>query len=246
MPETMSSGTTPNTAIATKDAVASRIAGATLRNGPFPHISVDEIFPADFYTEMLRHIPGKDCYKRISETGRAQGYDERLILHLTQLDGVPAPQRQFWQDFATWFLGSALASNLAAKFMAVIAQNAGKDPRFLNYAVEGMLVKDLDGYQIGPHTDVRSRAVSIMFYLPPDDSYVEHGTALYRPRVPGFKSDGSQHFDFDQFKKVKTMPCRPNSMFGFARCDTSFHGVEPINRPGIERDVLLYILRWKA
>jgi hypothetical protein len=36
-------------------------------------------------------------------------------------------------------------------------------------------------------------------------------------------------------------------MFGFPRTDTSFHGVEPIRTPGgFERDVLLYILRWKA
>ena len=246
MSETVSSPVAPGAPSSVKDAVVDRIATAATRDVPFPHIFVDGVFPADFYTEMLRQIPSRDFYKRISETGRTKGYDERLILHLNQLDGVPPEQRLFWRDFASWFLSSVVASALAKKFSTVIAENAGRDARTLNYGVEAMLVKDLDGYQIGPHTDIRNRAVSVMFYLPPDESYVDCGTTLYQPRVPGFRSDGSRHFGFEGFEKVETMPCRPNSIFGFARSDMSFHGVEPIRRPGVERDVLLYILRWKA
>lgn len=246
MPETVLSAATPAATTAVRDKVVSLIDAAATRDLPFPHLSIDDIFPADFYTKMLRQIPSRDFYKRISETGRTKGYDERLILHLNQLDNLPAEQRMFWQALGSWLLSSAVASALAKKFASVITTNAGRDARTLTYGVEAMLVKDLDGYQIGPHTDIRNRAVSVMFYLPPDESYVELGTTLYRPRFPGFTSDGSRHFGFDGFERVETMPCRPNSMFGFARSDMSFHGVEQIRRPEIERDVLLYILRWKA
>jgi hypothetical protein len=227
--------------------VICRIDAAPVHDVPFPHISIDGIFPAGFYGEMLCQIPAREFYAPISETGRTSGdYEQRLILHLSRLDKVPPAQRAFWQETASWFVGSDLASALVKKFAPAIAANAGRDPRTLTYGVEAMLVKDLDGYQIGPHTDIRGRAVSIMFYLPPDDSYAPFGTTLYVPREPGFHSDGSRHFGFEGFEKVETMPCRPNTMFGFARGDTSFHGVEPISSPGIERDVLLYILRWKA
>jgi hypothetical protein len=227
--------------------VVDRIANAPIETAPFPHVYLENIFPADFYAEMRRQIPVRDVYKRISETGRTSGdYERRLILHLKQLEALPAEQRRFWRDCAAWLLGSKLASALIRKFRDSLSAAIDKDLRALDYGVEGMLVKDLDGYRIGPHTDVTSRAVSIMFYLPPDDRNERHGTSLYRPRDPALRSDGNLHFEFAPFEKVKTVPYRVNAMFGFPRSDASFHGVEPIGQPGIERDVLLYILRWQA
>ena len=228
--------------------VVRRIDAATVSEMPFAHISIDGIFPASFYAEMRRQIPARAFYTPISELERVIGneYEERLILHLAQLDGLPSAQKEFWSGLTSWLIGSDLASAFARKFASVIERNAGKDPRQLNYGVEAMLVKDLDGYKIGPHTDIRRRAVSAMFYLPSDESYESFGTALYTPMEPGVRSDGREHFKFDGFRKVATMPCRANSMFAFARSDTSFHGVEPIQRPGAQRDVLLYILSWSA
>ena len=228
--------------------VIHRIDVAPMGETPFPHLSIDDIFPPAFYTEMRRQIPQRGFYKPISETERVIGneYEERLILHLAQLDDLPTAQKEFWSKLASWLNGSELASAFAKKFAAVIEQNAGKDARQLQYGVESMLVKDLDGYKIGPHTDVRRRAVSAMFYLPSDQSYESFGTALYTPMESNLRSDGREHFKFGGFRKVTTMPCRANSMFAFARSDTSFHGVEPIQRPDAERDVLLYILSWSA
>jgi hypothetical protein len=228
--------------------VVAQIDRANAATTPFSHLYVDGIFPTDFYAEMLRHIPAREAYKRITETGRTSGhYEERLILHLRMLDALTPVQRAFWQEFGRWFVGSELASALIRKFHAPLADAIGMDLRRLDYGAEGMLVKDLDGYQIGPHTDVRNRAISVMFYLPADNQREPFGTSLYVPRDPSFRSDGSKHFGFDGFEKVSTAPYRANAMFGFPRTDTSFHGVEPIRTPGgFERDVLLYILRWKA
>jgi hypothetical protein len=240
---------TPDTTQSTVEAdVAQRIDAVTVAEIPFPHISIDAIFPAAFYAEMRRNIPERRFYKSIRETERIIGdaYQERLILHLAQIDALPTGQRDFWSNLRTWLLGSDLASAFAKKFAHVIGKNAGKDAQTLNYGVEAMLVKDLDGYKIGPHTDVRRRAVSAMFYLPSDTSYDPYGTVLYEPAKPGTRSDGNEHLPFDGFRKVANMPCRANSMFAFARSDTSFHGVEQIRRIDAERDVLLYILSWQA
>jgi hypothetical protein len=250
----MSNAETPNTlstmgssgGLPVEAEVIQRIGAAQMRNAPFPHIYVDGIFPDDFYAEIVRQIPAREFYKPIPEAGRAAGenHDARQILHLARLDVLPAVQRKFWIRMASWLIGSDLASALAKAFAPVIAENAGKDPRQLDYGVEAMLVKDMDGYQIGPHTDIRSRAVSAVFYLPTDSRYERYGTALYTPKESAFRSDGNARLSFDSFDRVETMPYRPNSMFGFARSDTSFHGVEPIRSPGIERDLLLYILHW--
>ena len=224
------------------------IDAAPVLETPFPHISVDGIFPPDFYAEMRRQIPDRAFYTPITEMERVIGneYQERLILHLAQLGALPPAQRSFWSNLASWLAGSDLASAFAKKFAPVIERNAGKDPRQLQYGVEAMLVKDLHGYKIGPHTDIRRRAVSAMFYLPSDESYESFGTALYAPMDPNRRSDGREHYNFGGFSKAATMPCKANSMFAFARSDVSFHGVEPIQRQDAERDVLLYILSWSA
>jgi hypothetical protein len=51
---------------------------------------------------------------------------------------------------------------------------------------------------------------------------------------------GNSHLPFEAFKKVITMPFKPNSLFGFLRTDGSFHGVDQIHDEGVVRDLLLY------
>jgi len=224
-----------------------RIAETPIAGEPMPHIVINDIFPAEFYAELLANIPARSHYTKITETKRtSDAYENRLILHLKTLDGLPAAQRAFWEELARWFLDSDLASALVKKFQDELSRAIGKDLRGLRYGTEGMLVKDLDGYFIGPHTDVRSRAVSLLFYLPADDRQQAHGTTLYRPQDRTMTSDGSRHFGFAGFKPVSTVPFRPNAMLGFPRTDASFHGVAPIESPGIDRDLLLYILRWSG
>src|SRR5690242_18975701 len=175
--------------------VVARIDGTDAATSPFPHLCVDGIFPPDFYAEMLQNIPVRETDKHITETGRtSRGYEQRLILHLKTLDALPPAQRAFWREFGRWFVGSELASALIRKFHATLADAIGMDLRRLEYGAEGMLVKDLEGYQIGPHTDVRNRTISVMFYLPADNQREPFGTSLYVPRDPSVRSDGSRHF----------------------------------------------------
>ncbi len=222
--------------------VVRRIDAAAVCPIPFPHILIDGIFPATFYAELLRQIPSQEFYTPISDTG-AEG--QRLVLHLARLDALPAVRRIFWLKAASWLIGSNLASAFAKKFAPVIEENAGRDPRELAYGVEAMLVKYSGGYQIGPHTGPRNHAISALFHLPPNDNDEQHGTALYAPYAPGFCSDGRAPLSLKEFGKIATVPFRPNSMFGFARSGSSFHGMEPVTDHIPERDALLYTLSWR-
>jgi hypothetical protein len=40
-----------------------------------------------------------------------------------------------------------------------------------------------------------------------------------------------------------TMPYVPNALFAFMKTPNSFHGVEPIQEPQVQRDLLLYDIR---
>ncbi len=87
------------------------------------------------------------------------------------------------------------------------------------------LVRDEPGYSLGPHTDAPKKVVTALFYLPRDGSLSHLGTSLYQPKVP-FTDPSNKHHEFGDFTRVATLPYLPNSLFAFARSDSSFHGVE--------------------
>ena len=90
------------------------------------------------------------------------------------------------------------------------------------------------------HTDRPTKAMSFLFYLPPDDTRPHLGTSIYAPRDPQFTCTGGPHHDFAHFHRVYTMPYLPNTLFAFPKTANSFHGVEPIQDNAVRRDLLLY------
>ena len=102
------------------------------------------------------------------------------------------------------------------------------------------LCRDWPGYSLGPHTDSNQKVVSLIFYLPENPKSPELGTSLYMPRDPDFKCEGGPHYDVAEFTRVKTIRYMPNTVFGFVKSNTSFHGVEPLSAEHRCRDVLLY------
>ncbi len=88
------------------------------------------------------------------------------------------------------------------------------------------LVRDPSGYSLGPHTDDPKKVWAFVYYLTG-----ENGTTLFTPKKQGFKHDGLAHLDFNDFNVAKRCEFKPNSMVGFRRTDTSFHGVEKIKGP---------------
>jgi hypothetical protein len=77
--------------------------------------------------------------------------------------------------------------------------------------------------------------------LPKDDRLSAFGTSIYRPKEANFAAWKSPHFPHEQFDRLRTFPFVPNSLFVFAKTDTSFHGVEPGDYPNTGRDMLMWI-----
>jgi hypothetical protein len=48
---------------------------------------------------------------------------------------------------------------------------------------------------------------------------------------------------FEHFRRVHTMEYLPNTLFAFMKTNDSFHGVEPITQPDVQRDLLLYDIK---
>lgn len=187
-----------------------RLAAADVVPSPYPHIYLTRCFPEWYYEEMLKELPPDSAY-----TDRT--FENRAMCRIVELPG-------FWKELSEWML--TRETIIAVLEVFGLKKNVQADVR---------LVRDSEGYKIKPHTDIKSKLLSLLFYLPKEDT--DGGTSIMVPKEPGFTSDGLKRFEFQDFNKVYTAPFSRNTMFGFPRSDISFHGVEPTTMK--QRDVLL-------
>jgi hypothetical protein len=219
-----------------------RVANAPLLSYPFPHFYVESVFPEAYYRSLLDALPPLASYMPLSETGTvtAGSYKERFCLDLLRLDATkqPPPQAAFWRDMAQWMGSGELTNLLLTKFQAAATERFGANK--LHIQLDMRLFRDFTNYAIGPHTDTPRKLMSLLFYLPRDDSMRHLGTSVYEPLDPAFTCEGTQHHQFEDFRKLYTAPFRPNSLFGFFKTSRAFHGVERVVEADLERDTLQY------
>ncbi len=208
---------------------------------PYPHFYVPDVFPADFYRQIQQNLPDPDAMRPIEEVRMVKGYKERFVLGLEDaaLATLPAGKRAFWEDLRNWLVGANFKTLVLRKFQPFIDQRfAGRtDVQFYD---EGLLVQDITNYKLGPHTDAQRKVVTMLFYLPPDDTQRHLGTSIYLPADGEFTCPGGPHHERDKFVRLHTNPFLPNSLFAFFKTNNSFHGVEPVADPDTRRWLLLY------
>ena len=222
-----------------------QMANAPLREHPYPHILVRDVFEPEFYRRLLENLLPAALMRPIKEerqVGKAYS-DDRYVYTLSQakIGALPQPYGGFWDELTRWLLATPFALTLFRKFGPFIHQRFGDpQPGFFN---EALLVDDRVRYALGPHTDTPTKVITLLFYLPADDSRPHLGTSIYVPRDASFRCAGGPHYPFEQFERVVTMPYLPNTLFAFFKTDNSFHGVEPIRDQEYRRHLLLYDIK---
>lgn len=203
-----------------------KIANAQLNRWPYAHFYLENVFPDEFYKQILFTLPASNDY-----TSGDSDYHGRKFAHNLRTD--------LFSFMLTKEFMLSVVSAFAPEFRKRFPDGS------FNPKMDLRLVLDSKNYSIGPHTDARWKVVSLLFYLPPDDHLKDLGTSIYVCKDPSFRCPGGPHHTFEPFDKVWTAPFLPNSCFGFFKTDNSFHGVEPITIP-CRRDVLLWNLYDKA
>jgi hypothetical protein len=220
-----------------------RIANAPILAYPFPHFYLEGVFPDEFYRELRSRLPDLSGYKRLDETGTVlKGtYQERYVCSSTELEEreFESGSQPFWANLNSWLLGDAFARLFLEKFRREI------DERFVEGAelrieTDCRLVRDVTNYAISPHTDSPRKLLSLLFYLPADESMKHLGTSIYVPNDPDLRCEGTAHHGRAGFRKVATMAYKPNTLFAFFKTDRAFHGVDKIADADVVRDLLLY------
>lgn len=200
-----------------------KVCASELQRDPFDHIFIENVFPEVVYREMIKEI-GKNEYIEIEKSRGTTGYPKRFTSDM---------KSPFWK-----FVKKSLVSG---KFRKALCEHFGIVDDFLPVQ-DVLLIRDEPGYSIPPHTDSLNKIITVLFYLPKDNSLESEGTSIFKPKKEDFVCEKGTHYNFEDFEKVKTMPFKPNSMFAFKRTNNSFHGVESCS--GV-RDVLLYNINHK-
>ena len=220
--------------------LAYKVGNVPLSMFPYPHFYITEIFPAEFYRQLQQNLPDPEAMIPIEKARPVKGYKERFVLGFEDenLKTLPGPKRKFWEDLRGWMAGGGFASLVLKKFDPFIRQRF--DGQSIQFHDELLLVQDITNYKLGPHTDSPRKVVTMLFYLPPDNSQAHLGTSIYVPNDPAFRCPGGPHYERENFSRLHTNPFLPNSMFTFLKTDNSFHGVELVADPDCRRWLLLY------
>ncbi len=229
--------------------VIDRLRAAEIIPEPYPHYYLENVFPADYYQSLLRHLPESIVYRNLYAVTDLKldnfRHRDQRDFDKGWTDPLPAVLKTFWDDFHQWFLGPALAQAVLHSFAAALRERFGAEESWPDISVEGQLIRHRAGYFLGPHSDLYSKLVVLLLYLAPDESGLHLGTSIFRHKDPGFTCPQGTHYSFADFMKVKTVPYKPNSLLAFLRTDRSFHGVEPLSEQDVtvgNRDLIQYVL----
>jgi hypothetical protein len=236
------------------DHFASAIGRSELRTNPSPHLVVENVFPAGFYSDVRSNLPRKASLYRGWGIGKEHGkthYQLRnqIYIHnrdvLAQMEFDSPTIREFWLNFHTWFTSQRLQDLMLSPFELDLRKRFGGEvrPASGKLITNGMINFHDAGYFIGPHPDTPDRVVTAIFYLPEEGAPEGLGTKFYRPKDPNYRS--GQHGRFEDFEEVASAPFRENTALLFLRNNNSYHGVEPISqeqRAASQRFVIQYML----
>lgn len=196
-----------------------RLVNTPVLNYPYPHFYAKDVFPDDFYTELVSSLPGDEGYEPLKG-----GYNARV---------AAKDPNELVAGMETTRFATAIMSKFQRPFQERFMTGHPK------FSSEVRFIRDSEGYKIGPHTDTPRKVLSLLFYLPMDFADSEFGTGIYVPDDGVKVCEGGPHYPFEGFTEVWRAPFLPNSCFGFWKTLNSWHAVEKISRK-IRRDVMLY------
>lgn len=215
------------------DSVLQSISAAPLQLSPFTHIRLENVFPVDYYREILQNLPAIELYgeQKHKDAMRADGTSTRLRFELErdEIARLPELQRAFWSDFLDQFEGEELGLALRRKFQAALRARFGRDPDAIDVQQRLVLFKDIPGYRISVHADNADKVVTTQFYLPRDAAQTHLGTSFH---------EGPSKSDTH---KVAQLPFLPNSGYSFPVTQSSWHSVEPVTEADGARNTLMAI-----
>jgi hypothetical protein len=223
-------GALPDTAFEATLALqlAKAVERSPIRDTPFDHIRMEDVFPAAFYRELQAQFPDPAAFHPLyhHDAVRADGTStrQRLYLYPESLWRLPGGQRKIWRRIAAALCAPELELAFKRKFRAALEDRFQQPAETIPVYPVPILVRDLPGYKIGIHADTLTKAITVQFYLPRDGAQVHLGTVFHTTRNP------------NEQDQPMTMPFLPSSGYAFAvRRKESWHSVPTTTEADGER-----------
>jgi hypothetical protein len=207
---------------------------------PFEHCIVDNILPENIMEAIYLNWP-LEVMVPIPETGRTTKYVERkvMLFQPSFLEQLPEDKKFFWIELSKTLISTEIISSCYDKFRFTLDKRIKHLGHLKNINSEMLLVSDSKDYAIGPHTDSRSRFISLLLYLSKDIKYKDSGTCFYKPINKKTPVQDLRHHKFEDFSRIKKIKYKPNRLVFFPRTDISYHGVEHIKIDNCDRRLII-------
>ena len=215
-----------------EDELVAAVNRSELRHQPFDHIYMDGIFDPETYAALLAHMPDRRFYHdlRHRDALRKDGSSTRLRMYLYPelVRRLPVEQRRVWLPVARALCSKELENAFKSKFRAVLEKRFGKPAESVGVYPIPILLRDQPGYKISIHSDVPTKAITVQFYLPKDDTQRGIGT-IFHEGDKGAKA-----------KKTTQMQFLPASGYAFPVSLTeSWHSAAPTTEADGERVTMM-------
>ena len=203
-----------------------------LRHKPFDHIYLEGLFDPESYAALLAAMPDRRFYHdlRHRDALRPDGSSTRLRMYLYPelVKRLPARQRKVWLPVAEALCSKGLENAFKNKFRTVLEKRFGKPAEKIGVYPIPILLRDQPGYKISVHSDVPTKAITVQFYLPKDDSQRGIGT-IFHESDKGAKA-----------KKTTQMQFLPATGYAFPVSLTeSWHSAAPTTEEDGERVTMM-------
>ena len=160
-----------------------RVEATPVETAPFDHLYIEHVFPPDEYQRLLDHLPETRRYRELThrEAVQLDGTSARRKFYLLpeHIMWLPTEQRAYWRRLSRALRSRALQGAFKSKFRDALERRFGRSIDKLSFYPVPVLLRDLGGYRIGIHGDARSKAITVQFYLPRDESQSHMGTVFH-------------------------------------------------------------------
>ena len=160
---------------------------AELRHKPFDHIYMENVLEPQTYAALLAAMPDRRFYHYLKhrDAVRKDGTSTRLRLYLYPelLRSLPEDQHRAWLPIAEALCSPELELAFKRKFRDALEERFKKPVEKISMYPIPILLRDQPGYRIGVHSDVPTKAITVQYYLPSDESQRHIGTIFHEAKT---------------------------------------------------------------
>ena len=173
------------------DDVVEAIDTARAIEQPFFHLAFDRFFPPDLYRQIIDTLPDGSDYRPMSgrskDSNRADGTPTRVKIDLfpEYLRFLPPQKRAVWSLVGRVLCAPEVEAAFVRKLAPGLERRFGKDYASVGMFPVPVLTRDIAGYHIPPHTDTHWKGITVLIYLPRDDSIAHIGTVIHEKSAGG-------------------------------------------------------------